>query len=90
MLLGPRWVLSRSLGFVVPVKQGRFWGPQFWDLTAEGRRVGGRSNPGLVTVWAVSQRVDDTFLLAWLAEGAGAADGEPPGSSPEAAVQTSG
>ena len=73
----------------MPVRQGGFGGPQFGDLTAEGCRVGGRSNPGLVIVWAVSQRVDDTSLLAWLAEGTGAADGESPGSSPEAAVQTS-
>lgn len=33
--------------------------------------------------------LDTTFLLAWLAEGSGAADGESPGSAPEAAVQTS-
>lgn len=71
------------------MKHGRFWGPQFGDLTAKGDGVGGRRDPGLVTVWAGSQRVDDTLLLAWLAEGAGAADGEPPGGSPEAAVQTS-
>lgn len=90
LLLGPSGCNHRFGGFVVPVKQRGSWGPQVGDLTAKGRRVGGRSHPGPVTVWAVSQRVDDTFLLAWLAEGAGAADGEPPGSSPEAAVQASG
>lgn len=62
--------------------------PQFWDLTAK-ECVRGGSDPELVTVWAEGQRVDDTFFLAWFAEGAGAADGEPPGGSPEAAVQAS-
>lgn len=47
------------------------------------------ADPGLVTEWAECQQVDATFLLAWLAESSGAADGESPGSAPEAAVQTS-
>lgn len=89
LLLGPSPFHYRSLGFVVPVKYSGFWGPQFWDLTAKGCGVGGRSGPGLVTDWAESQQVADTSLSAWLAEGAGAADGESPGSPPEAAVQTS-
>lgn len=63
--------------------------PQFGDLTAKECRVRGGSDPELVTVWAEGQRVDDTFFFAWFAEGAGAADGEPPGGSPEAAVQAS-
>lgn len=46
------------------------------------------ANKGFVTEPAESQRAADTFLPAWVAEGAGAADGEPPGSSSEAAVQT--
>lgn len=46
-------------------------------------------DPGLVTAWAGCQQAEATFLLAWLAEGSGAADGDSPGSAPEAAVQAS-